>query len=539
METGQRITRSAAIISGSVFLSRVLGLVRDVLAARFIGSGWEWDAFVLAFLVPNLFRRIFGEGALTAAFLPVFSDYLEKRSRDETFRFMSVVLTLLAAGLGAITVVGIVLCLVAPSWLGSLVPNPEKLTLTLRLLAVMLPFLPLVCLVAVLAAILNCFKHFLFPALASVVLNLFWIAGFLVGPHLAGTPRQMVMVVAWAILVGGAAEFFLQLPALWKHGIRYRPALSFRQEGLREIAVLMGPVVFGMSILQITLLVDNVIAEACVPGEGAVSALYYGNRFMQFPLGLIGVALAQAAFPFLAEMASRGDLGGLRKNLEDSLRMCWFVAVPASVGLALLGEPLLRLFLEWERFLPEHTARASAVLAAYSLGVWAHCGNQLLMRAFYCLKDHRTVVRTGVAVSLGGLVLNLILVWYWQEVALAATTSLAGLANLGLLWTMLERRMGKLDRRRVLGNLGKVVLSSAVMAAVVFSLLQILPGQSPWQGAWGDVLWRSLRVMLPVLAGAGVYFLVARLLGLREVRLFKVPSIADKEAAQQKEEPCS
>lgn len=503
-----RVVRSAWIISASTLLSRILGLVREMMAARLFGVGPVWDAFALAFQVPNLFRRLFGEGALSSAFIPVFSEQIQKRPGDEAFRFMSAMLSLLAVLLTGAAVVTLGATYAVTALYGG--AGAEKLALVCRLLRIMLPYLPLICLVALVSAILNCFKHFTLPALASVVLNLCWIGGFLVAVRVGGDEITQVTIVAASVVVGGVLELALQIPALRAHKVRFRPNLDWRMPGVREVLHLMGPSVFGLAVFQINLVMDSLIAEWCVPGDGAVSALYFGNRLMQFPLALIGIAIAQAVFPYFAEKAARGDLAGLRDQVAQALRLVLFGAVPASFGLGLLARPIIELLLQWEKFTAQSTNRTAWVVICYSLGIWAYCGVQVITRAYYSLKDTRTPVRIGMWNVLLNLTLNLILVWPLHEAGIALATAVSAVVNLVVLCVRLEGRVGAWSWGPVLRVGALSLVASGVMAGACLATLAGLPAGGAGLAA------RALRVGAPLVAGAAVYFAAARLLRMQE-----------------------
>lgn len=505
---------SAQLISACIFLSRVLGLAREVLSAMVFGAGWVMDAFVLAFQVPNLFRKLFGEGALSAAVIPVYADHLAKKTPEQANHFVSSVITLLAVFLSGATILLMGIAWLLPYVLPTTSP-PEKLPLACHLLMVMLPYLPLVCVVAVLTAVLNCHKHFLLPSLASVALNVCWIAGFLAAPIFGSTPQVQVYGIACAILVGGVLELVMQIPPLRRHGVSYRPTLDRKDEGVQEVVRLMGPTVFGLAIIQINLVVDNLIAEACVPGDGAVSALYFGNRLMQFPLALIGVALAQAVFPFFADHAARGETEGLRKSVDQAMRISNFVSIPAMAGLAVLAQPIVELLFKWKAFSqsPDAVERTVLVVLCYAAGVWSFCAVQVLNRAFYAMKDTRTPVRAGM-VSVGvNLALNLTLVWWLREAGLALSTAIASVANQVLLRRALGSKIGRGEPPTLLSLLRPIV-ASALMAAVCWGVGMPLPEQLGGSLMAG----RLVRVLLPLTCGVGSYALFSLMLRAPELK---------------------
>ena len=515
MSSGSEL-RSAALISACTLLSRVLGLVRDVLLAALFGNGVVTDAFVLAFLIPNLARRLFGEGALTAAFLPLFTERLEKDGRERAVETLNVVLTALTVVLSALLVLGYAGTLALPGLVraGAVTGKAaDKIGVALPLLWIMLPFLLPVCLTAFLGAALNALRHFAAPALASVVLNAVWIASlYLLCPlfgDVARTPELAIRGAAWGVLIGGVAELILQIPPLLARGVRLRWRWDRGHGDLRILAERFLPMALGLAVVQVNVLVDQLIAYFLVD-EGANTALYLANRIMEFPLALVGISLATAVFPVFASLAARDDLAGFGDLLRRSLRDGLFIAVPASVGAAVLARPLTDLFFRHGAFGGEASARTAFALVFLGLGVWSYAAGHVVTRAYFALKDTRTPVRIAVRMVFLNLALNLALVVPMREAGLALATALCSVVNLALLLRGLEGRIPGAGVRALLAPLGAPVLLSAVMAAAVWLFLGWLP--SPPDG--GTVAFRLGRVAMPVIGGAGVYFALALAAGL-------------------------
>jgi len=508
------ILGSAGIISACILLSRILGFLRDVLCTGFFGP--VWDAFIFAFQIPNLFRRLFGEGALSAAFIPTLSAYLNQKPFSEALRFINIIITMLFGFLallaGAVILFTFVLPLAAPDFVqSSKVFSP----LFLKLLRIMIPYLPLICLVALLQAILNSLKHFLMPALASVVLNICWIGGFIAAEFINGTDEEKVMVIAWSVLIGGVLEVLMQLPVLWKHKITYKPAVSFSHPGLKEVLRLMGPVIIGLAVFQVNLFIDNVIALWLVPEPGAVSALYYGNRLMQFPFALIGISLATAVFPFLADYVAKNDIAGMFTELNKALRIALFVGLPASVGLLVLAEPVIH----WsfysipaaifhntaKAFSLDAVARTNFVLIFYSLGIWSYGAVQITNRAFYSLKDMITPVKIGIYMVVTNFILNIILVVPLKESGIALATTASSILNLLILLYVLGKKSRRIipdTRDSILSGFIKSLIMplfcSLLMGAICYLGVRYLP-QAP------NLLWETIRVLGLVGFGIGSY----------------------------------
>jgi len=507
----QSAIRPARAIAGCTFLSRILGFVRDVLSAHFFGTGMAMDAFVLAFTVPNLFRRLFGEGALSAAFIPVFTEYRERRraershDRAEATRLFSVCLTSLSIVLGAAVVAGWAVCWLLPR----VAPLSDKMALCLGLLRVMLPYALFICVAALFAAALQVHGQFAIPALAPVLLNVCWIAGLVLL-----CPTFGIYGIAAAVLLGGALQAAMQVRPLARRGTRVGLVMDWRHEGMRRVARLMLPVMVGLGVMQVNVLFDRIIAEACVPGHGANSALYFGNRLMQFPLGVFGIAMATAVFPALSRYAVAGDNAGLLATLQRSVRIILFITLPTLALTVVLRQEIVSLVFQRGGFDAESTRRTASVLMFYILGLWAYSGLHIVTRAFYAMQDTRTPVRVGVAMVGCNLALNLTLVWALQEAGLALSTAITGAANLGIMLYLLRRRLGAIG--------GAALLRSALRSGAAACVAAI--------GAWialaaathlvvGDGLGqRFARMFLPMLAGGVLMVGVGWLARTRELR---------------------
>ena len=522
MAAAHRIFRSAFVISCCTLLSRILGLARDMLCASFFGDKWVFDAFSVAFRVPNLFRRLFGEGATSAAFIPVFTEYLETRERDDVWRLISVSGTFLATVLAVIVVLGELLFAALHRW-GHFGPRG---LLTLELLGIMFPYVLFICLVALCMAVLNSLQHFFSPAFAPVVLNVCWIAGVLwLGPALGEASHEQVFGVAIAVLAAGMLQLATQLPALRARGVRFRLCFAFGHPGLKRVLALMGPVILGLAVMQINVLLDSLIAMGFsrppdhhgpmqllwwtvdYPLEsGANSVLYYAERLVQFPLGVFGIAMAAAALPTFCRLATRDDREGLVDALNHTLRIILFIGIPTSVGLVVLRRPIIELLYERNAFTPHTTTRAAKVVLCYGFGVWAYCGLHMLVRAFHALQDTKTPVKVGASMVALNLCLNLTLIWPLQEAGLAMATALCSTLQLAILYAILTRRIGRGNLREVGLCLGRTVVASALMALACMACLRVLelPGRT--------TLDECLRVFVPMAVGGAVFAAVGRML---------------------------
>lgn len=485
---------SARLVAFCTLFSRVLGLVRDVAMAAFVGAGATMDAFVLAFMVPNLFRRLFGEGAMSAAFVPVFSEHWERDGPEGAGRFFRACFTALMAFLAAITGLVWLLSVLAPRYIAL----NETWALFFPLLSVLFPYMPMICLAALAGAALNVRGHFFGPAFAPAMLNVFWILG------LVASVRYGIWAVAFAVLAGGAAQLLIVLFLLPSRGVA--PGLEWapEHEGVRRTARLLAPALAGLAVMQVNVLFDGLIAQFCVPGDGANSALYYGNRLLQFPLGVIGVALTTAIFPTMARAAARGEDGELLGTVRQGLRVACFLMLPVAALTLALALPIVELIYERGRFGEEAALRAAWVLSLYGLGLPAYSGTQIVVRAFYSRKDTRTPVRVGVAMVGLNLALNLTLVWPLREAGLALATAVSAFVNGGVLLWILRRRMGPLG----MGEVAKSALRSGAMG--------LAGGGAAWLLLRVAGEGQLARVAVPMVAGGALYATAAVLLRVPE-----------------------
>lgn len=524
-------------VSGLTVLSRVAGLARDAALAHVLGAGWIMDAYSMAFRMPNLLRQLLGEGALTAAFVPVFTEYLEKNGRRAAGRFMSLMATMLAAALAALALAVIGALLV----LRHLSDPGTKWHLIFGLGAVLFPFALFVCLVALFQAALNCCRHFAMPAIAPIVLNLFIIAGALAaGLWVTGDPVAQAYVIAGAILVAGVAEIAIQLPILKHVGLVLRPVWDLRDAGLRRVLLLLGPVVVAVGVIQINVFMDsllanllspNVAADAAAPAPeafdlgpwripypmktGAASVLYYGPLIYQFPLGVFGIALATVIFPVLSRYAVRKDLPGLARTASHALRLTLFIGLPAGLGIILVCKPLILLVFHHGRFAQAEDAvgRTAWVASLYALGLWSYSANHILTRAFYAMENIRTPRRVAMLAAGLNLACNLILVWPLAEGGLALATVLSAVFQTAVLARLLGRRSGRLDWRGVAATAGRTLLAAAAMGAVVYAAIY---WAAPLLPLAGRRLY-AVQCFGGVAVGAAVFIVAARLMGMSEL----------------------
>lgn len=506
--------------------SRILGLIRDRATAAVLGMSGSpvADAFVIAFRLPNLFRRLFGEGALAASYLPVFTKQLEA-DRRKAWQLASVVFAWLAVFLSGLTIVGELVFLLV-GYLGGDSPN---LVLLLKLSSVTLPYMMLICLAAQITATLQALSHFSVPAWTPTVLNICMIlAAWFVAPHYSGNREAQAFVLAAAVLVGGVMQVAVQWPTLRREGFRFDYDVPAVIDNLRHIGRLLLPMLIGLAVTQINTFSDSIIAWvfeshsgqremiAWLGGvyypmqQGAATALYYGERMYEFPLGIVGVAVATAVFPLLSRHAARGDRQRLGADLTLGLRLVLVLGVPAGVGLIVLAQPLALLLFQTGNFTAFDAGRAASTTAWFAISVWAYCAAPVVVRGFYALDDSRTPVRVAMAMVALDLTLGLTLIWPMAESGLALSTALSAMMQLFLLIWIFTKKYAALGWKVLLATTLRTLFASALMAAVCLVLLRWLPEES----RFGIKL---VRVVVPVVCGSLVYAVTDYLLGGREM----------------------
>jgi putative peptidoglycan lipid II flippase len=528
MDEKKSFLRSARTVSLCTLLSRVLGLARDIVCANFFGTSLAWDAFVVAFKIPNLLRRLFGEGALSAAFIPVFTEYLETKGEKEAWELVNVTGTLLFIILGGMIVLAEASFLVIPK----VFSINYKWELVLNLLLITFPYVIFICMVAFAMAILNSLKHFLMPALAPVALNICWIIGvFLLAPVFGDTLDKKIFGVAIAILIGGAIQLAIQLPILKNRGIIYKPSIYFSHPGLKRIFSLMLPIIFGLAAVQINVLMDSVIAIVFAkppsgaenffiagitipyPLEtGAASVLYYGDRLIQFPLGVFGIAMATAVFPFFSTHAARKDWANFSETFNQAIRVVLFIGIPASIGLIILRKPLIELFYERNAFTVESTSRTASVIFFYAIGVWAYSASHVIIRAFYSMQDTRTPVKVGVGMVGLNLVLNLTLIWFLREGGLALATAISATVQIIILFAILQRKFVTVDLKHIFTSTFKIVIATFFMFVTCGIALKMLPTGN------GELIMKFIRLFVPLIIAIFTFFAVSFLLRSEELK---------------------
>ena len=504
-----QLVKAAGVIGVATFSSRILGFIRDMVLARLFGAGAAADAFFIAYRIPSLLRELFAEGSMSAAFIPIFSEYLARRSRRDAWELASAAFTTLLTVLTAVCILGI---LIAP-WLVPLIApgfsNPEKLALTTLLTQIMFPYLLFIGLSAVAMGVLNSVRSFAAPAFSPVMFNVAIISCALL---LAPFFTEPILAVAVGVVLGGLAQFLIQLPALHKAKMLFGWRADFKNEGLRRIGWLMAPALIGLSVTQINVLVGTILASFF---PGGPTYLFYGMRLIQFPLGVFGVALATAVLPSLSTQAAEGNLDALRETLGFGLRLIFFIIFPAMVGLILLRIPIVHLFFEHGRFSAADTAGTASVVLAYSIGLWAFAGVRIVVAAFYALQDTRTPVIVAAIALAGNLILSLVLMRSLEYTGLALATALSAMINMGLLVIFLLRRLKTLRWELILISHLRVIVASIPIIMACFWVAGLAVWSQP--DAW---VAKSVMLLVAIGLSAAGYLTAHTLLGSSEMDVF-------------------
>ncbi len=514
VKSGDReITRAASVVGAGTLLSRVLGLVRDVIITSLFPAGTSLDAFVVAFRIPNLLRRLFGEGALNAAFVPVFSEYLTKRSRREAFDLARTVITALFLILAMITALAVVF---APQFLNIQVSGwadgggAGKVDLTTKLLRIMFPYVILICLTALAAAMLNTMKHFASGAFYPVLLNVSIIASALL---LSGYFNEPVTALAVGVIIGGVLQLLVQAPPLIKRGFSFKPMLRLRHPGLRRIILLMLPAMLGFGVVEINSYVDMLLASFLSPGSN--SYLFFANRLVQLPLALFGIAVATPILPKLSKLFAQGKTEEFQSTFGLGMRLIVFFTLPSTAGLILLRKPIVNLLFERGAFTRETTDAVAFALLFYAMGVFAFAAVKLAATVFYAQKDTKTPVIVATVALLSNVILNLILMRYLAHGGLALASSISSFLNFGLLVFLAGKKAVARLARTDMAAILKAVIATLVMTLGCLAL-RTLVGYD-FAAPFGQ---RLLQLAAILVGSVLIFAWISKLLRCEELGLF-------------------
>jgi len=515
--------RSTGVVSVMTFASRVTGLLRDMATSHVLGDTSVNDALTLAWTIPNLFRRMFGEGALGSAFLSVFSRVLTTEGRKRAAQVSNAVISAVAVFLvGLVAVLIAATYLVPESWSVWML-GPEhagKVELTLHYTRMLLPYLAAICVIAQFMAVLNAVGEFAVPAFSPIILNVVWLMGIgaaawwgaTSGGNSEGSLAHQGTIIAASILVAALVQIAWHLPAMRSRGMGFRPHWPRRTPEVSHVALIMGPMLLGMGSAQLNILADRTIAMRSL-GDGGVSHLYYGLRLMQFPLGLVSVALVTTVFPALTRLMAGGDRRGAADTTSFALRTNLLLTVPAAVGLVVLAQPIIELLFQSGRFSAMSTLATSHALIGYALGVPFAGSVMLLTRASYAMGDVRFPVRVGLITTGVNVALDLLLVGPLGDFGLAVATSITAAISTVLLAVGVRRRLGLEPTERLMTGIPPTIALTLLLAASVWGADFAIAGRLA-EGRI-DAL---VRVLVGLGTGLGVFVLLARQLFPREWR---------------------
>ncbi len=518
----EQVARSAGVVSIAIFMSRITGLVREMVMAQKFGAGFSYDAFLLGFRIPNLTRDLFAEGALSSAFVPTFTKYLADGDKEGAARLSNLVATAIIVIVGVICLLGVIF---APGLVWLLAPGyaavPGKLELAVQMTRIMFPFLLLVALAAQAMGVLNACDVFGVPALASTFFNVgavvFGLAlGFYIGPYIGITAIEGM---AYGVVLGGALQLVWQIPSLRTAGFAFKPDFRWSHPGLQQIFRLMIPAILGNAAVQINVMVNTNLASRLSDPlrgpDGPVSWLAYAFRFMQLPLGLFGVAFASAVLPSVSRSAASANYEEFRKTLSRSLNMVFLLTIPSSIGLAVLGRPIIGAIFQGGKFQLYDTQQTAIALSCYAVGLVGYAATKMLNPAFYALDD----ANTPMFVSLLSILVNfgvawlLLFVFHLGHAALALSTSVVAIVASLVLFERLRRRLGGIEGRYLMHGFTRIAAGSVLMALPVWAASFQM---ARWLGVsrWADLA--NLAVSLPI--GLLAFVIILRYLKIDEVR---------------------
>jgi len=500
------LLRALATISSMTLISRILGFVRDAVIARLFGAGLYTDAFFVAFRIPNLLRRLFAEGAFAQAFVPILAEYKTREGEAQTRRLVDRTATMLSVALVAVAALGIAVAPVivyvgAPGFAA----EPAKFDVTVSMLRVTFPYIVFISLVSLAGGILNTWSRFIIPAFTPTILNLSFILCALFAAPYFDPPA---MVLAWAVILGGVLQLAFQLPALSAIGMLPRPSLAFNDPGVRRILMLMGPAVVGVSVSQISLLINTIFASFLE--SGSVSWLYYADRLMEFPTGMLGVALGTILLPSLAKYHAEAATDEYSRLLDWGLRLTLMLALPAAAALALLGVPLVTTLFHYGEFAARDVWMTRQALAAYSVGLVGLILVKVLAPGFYARQNIRTPVKIAIVTLLATQAMNAVLIVPLRHAGLALAIGLGACLNAGLLYRKLREQGIYQPQAGWLAFFFKVLVALAAMSG---GLWVAMGPEQWWLAASGA---RRTLALTAIVAGGGVvYFACLALLGFR------------------------
>ncbi len=511
-----KVIRSAFMIGGFTSMSRVLGLVRDFLTAGFFGTSLAMSSFVVAFRIPNLFRALFGEGALSSAFVPVFIASRRNEGDELAWTLARKVISLVGLALFLLVAAGIA----AITWAMHIPNLGPKAAMILPLARIMLPYLFFICLAGLSMAILNSYHAFALPASTPSLLNIVWILFILfVCPFIGNTLEEKIYGLAWGIFTAGIVQLSVQLPSLIKYGYHPGFTLDWKDPRVLRVFTLMGPAALGLAVTQVNVMINSLLATWI--GTWAPAALFYAERLLYLPQGILATAMSTVLLPVFSKHAAQSEHKQITQTINHSLRTLLFIMAPASVGLIALGKPIIQMIFQWGQFTANSTELTARALAFYAPGLFVFCLAKVFVPAFYAMQDTRTPVKIGlIAVALNfTLNVTFILTWplYWKHAGLALATVISEGVNGLTLAYFLHRRLGSPGWKQILTSVGRFVIAAAVMGVSAAACQAALFHYGETLGLIPKIN-QIVAVLLSIVAGFIVYFVCAWLLRCPEIK---------------------
>lgn len=498
------------MVGAATMLSRIFGFIRDMVVAGFFGAGMATDAFFVAFRIPNLLRRLLGEGSLTVSFVPVFTEYLTKKSKEEACELANITVTALSALLVIVTLLGILLSpLIVTVMAPGFVKSPIRYDLAVFLTRLMFPYIFFISLVALCMGILNSLRHFAAPAISPVILNIAMIATTLA---LRDLFREPIIALAVGVLIGGALQLAMQWPFLVKMGVRLKPDFRFKHAGLRQMGTLLVPTLIGSSVYQINIFIGTILASL-LPG-GSVSFLYYADRLVELPLGVFAIAVGTASLPSFSEQVSTGDFENLKKTISFSLRLILFITIPATVALIVLRVPIISVLFQRGAFDSQSTLLTAQALLYYALGLWAFSVIRVIDSAFFSIQDRKSPLKAAFVSLFVNVVFSIVLMFPLKHGGLALATSIASAVNVIILTIILRKKIGTFLDETFYHSIGRTIMASVLM----WGALIIMAFLMTWNNA-ASLHARSTFLTVSITVGLATFLISSRFLKNQEMMI--------------------
>jgi putative peptidoglycan lipid II flippase len=496
-------------MGSSTFVSRILGFVRDVVIANFLGSTFQADAFFVAFRIPNLLRRLFGEGSLTASFIPVFTSYHVKKGKKEADKIASISFTYLIIVLLIITFLGIYF---SPAIIKIIAPGFEKdikkFLLTVKLNKIMFSYIFYISLVALSMGILNSLKHFFAPSIAPAFLNIAMILSVLIAYIFK---KNIILALAYGVILGGVLQLILQLFYLKKLNIKLYPCFQFNPPAIKEILLLMGPSILGLAITQINIFIGTLLASF-LP-TGSISYLYYADRLIQFPLGIFAVSVGSAVLPLLSEQYAQKKFSDMEDSFIFGIKLIFLITIPATIGLIFGGKPIISFLFQRGKFDLIALNKTYLAIVGYAIGLWAYAGIRVIVPTFYAFKDTKTPVKASFISLIANIIFSIILMKYLLHMGLAIATAIASMINFTLLLFYLKKYL-KINVAELSNFLLKIILPAFSITVFLIFFQKFFP-----YDYYANFFIKFSYILIMVFLSIIIYITVCYIMGIKEAKM--------------------